>query len=247
MSKSHLITISDVAREAGVSKATASKVLSDPLRRYHVSDETREKVQAATRKLDYQVDWRASARARKRTRHVGLLVEWLAPFTDGAYEQALTSLAEALGSDGYDLLLVPNVRTPQDWERQRHDQRLDGIIAVQPTAAGMRNFLSQPGIPVVVVNQRLDLPVDTVLTDDAGGMRQAVEHMLAIGHRRIAYYGAAAGEVHYSQDDRRTAFHSTMAAHEVSSGLETHDLGELEQLAKSGACLLYTSPSPRDH
>ncbi len=207
------VTIASVAAAAGVSKATASKVLSDHTRRYHVAVATRQRVQLAAQQLGYSWDWRAASRARRRSRHVGLLFEWLAPFTDGAYEHALSSAAEVLGKEGYDLLLVPGIRSLEDWGRQRHDQRIDGILLMQPTDSSMRLICSGagPGLPTVVLNQCGEYAVDQILCDDAMGMRLAVAHLLERGYRRIALLLGSPGDEHYSKVARRAVFHQVLS------------------------------------
>ena len=230
------VTIAAVAAAAGVSKATASKVLSDQTRRYHVAETTRQRVQLAAQQLGYSWDWRAASRARRRSRHVGLLFEWLAPFTDGAYEHALSSAAEVLGEQGYDLLLVPSIRSLEDWGRQRHDQRIDGIIVMQPTDNSMRMICSGagPGLPTVVLNQCGDYPVDQILCDDAMGMRQAVGHLLERGYRRIALLVGSPGDEHYSKVTRRAVFHQALAEAGLAAAAMADDPATLFASAAGG-------------
>jgi len=203
-----------VAAKAGVTKATVSKVLGPEPHRYRISAATRERVETAARALGYSNDWRASHRTRPHARHIGLVMEWRSACTTDAYEKSLEHLAAALLRHDYGLVIVPDGPSLADWERQREVQRVDGIIALQPTACIVDNFVTHTGIPAIILNQPLPMAIDQVVADDAGGMHLAIRHLQQRGHEKILYIDGDEGNAHPSRSERRSA--ATTAAKELN-------------------------------
>lgn len=201
-------TIRDVADRAGVSKSLVSLVLrgSDQVR-----PEKREAVLRAVRELGYRPNAAARSLSEQRTRTVGVLLNdlrnpWFADLLDG-----LNSL---LHDNGLHMLLADarlNRRAGQDPAGPLLDLRVDGLVVVgtlpDPAALGA----AAERIPVVVAGAREPVPsgVDVVAGDDEHGARLVTEHLIGLGHRRIAHiagYGAV-GEL------RRRSFEAAMRAH----------------------------------
>jgi DNA-binding LacI/PurR family transcriptional regulator len=201
-------TIRDVADRAGVSKSLVSLVLrgSDQVR-----PEKREAVLRAVRELGYRPNAAARSLSEQRTRTVGVLLNdlrnpWFADLLDG-----LNSL---LHDNGLHMLLADarlNRRAGQDPAGPLLDLRVDGLVVVgtlpDPAALGA----AAERIPVVVAGAREPVPsgVDVVAGDDEHGARLVTEHLIGLGHRRIAHiagYGAV-GEL------RRRSFEVAMRAH----------------------------------
>lgn len=175
------ITIRAVAERAGVSVATVSKVLNE---RWGVSEETRERVRSAIGELGYQASLVAQGLASGRTGIVGILI---ADFESFAAE-LMRGAAEALHHTDYELVIYSACKPGQDavgWER-RYLSRLagtlvDGAILVTPTIESVND-----GPPVVAVDpltHQSEMP--RVFSDNLRGAKLAVEHLIALGHRRI--------------------------------------------------------------
>ena len=176
------VTIRDVAARAGVSVATVSKVLND---RYGVSADTMAKVRAVIAELGYEASLVAQSLRNHRTNVIGILVADLEPFST----ELLKGAADAIRDTGYELVVYSaGGRTGEKlgWER-RYLSRLsgtlvDGAVLVTPSVLDVRF-----DAPVVAVDPHTGpsgLP--TVDSDNLRGARLAVEHLLSLGHRRIA-------------------------------------------------------------
>ena len=177
----------DVARRAGVSTATVSRVLNGST---HVSPELRARVEEAARELGYEANALARSLRQRRTRLLGLVVTDL---TDHSFALAARAIEDYVHQAGYHLMLCI---TGDDAAReQRHltvlrRLRVDGLI-ITPCGDNEDQVLelAARGTPVVLVARRsryTKAPLDTVIADVAGGVQNAVEHLIKLGHRRIA-------------------------------------------------------------
>jgi len=178
-------TIRDVARVAGVSVKTVSRVLN---KERYVAEPTRARVAAAIRDLSYRPNPAAQGLRRSVAGSIAFVCEDIAePFT--------AQLARSIEKEAADRVVIVSSMLGDPALEQRTIETLasgyaDGII-LAPTP-GPKPYLDRlpRGVPVVC----LDRPAkgfgsDTVLTDNIGGMRQAVSHLLDQGHARIAYLG----------------------------------------------------------
>ncbi len=192
-----MVGIDDVAREAGVSTATVSRALSG---RGHVAPGTRARVEAVAASLGYVVSSSASSLATGRTRNIGVVVPFLNRWF---YTSVIEGAQRRLTQYGYDLALY-NL-SGDDTERARvfHEhllrQRVDAVIAVSlELTVEEITALHALGKPLVGVGGPLP-GVRTLSIDDVAVTKLATEHLLSLGHRRIAHIG---GDV-----DRELAFH----------------------------------------
>ncbi|GIH16432.1 LacI family DNA-binding transcriptional regulator [Rugosimonospora africana] len=182
MEPSSRVTIRDVAARAGVSVATVSKVLNG---RYGVSAATNARVQEVIEELGYEASLVAQSLRNHRTNVIGILVADIEPFS----AELLKGAAEGIRGTGFEMVVYSAGGRTSDrvgWER-RYLSRLsgtliDGAILVTPTVVDVRF-----GAQVVAVDPHTgptDLP--TVDSDNLRGARLATEHLLSLGHRRIA-------------------------------------------------------------
>ncbi len=174
----------DVARAAGVSVATVSKVVNS---RYGVSRATFDKVTGVIDELGYATSLGAQSLRSHTTNVIGVLVAEFEPFSS----ELLKGVSDAIGATGYDLLAFSGGHRGGEigWERRSLSRLggtlLDGAIIVTPTVVGAQN-----GIPVVAVDPHTGPSgVPTVDADNFAGGVLATEHLLALGHRRIALLG----------------------------------------------------------
>ena len=204
--------IQHVAELAGVSTATVSRALSG---NGHVSPETRRRVEEAARQLGYVVSSSASGLASGRTKNIGMVV----PFLDRWFYSAVIDGAEAeLRAAGYDLILYNIGGGPEQRRRVFEHfllrKRVDAVIAVSLELTEHEiGRLLELGKPVVGVGGPLaDVP--TLSIDDVAIARLATEHLLSLGHRRIAHIG---GDKESEMDfhlptHRRTGFEEALRA-----------------------------------
>ena len=177
------VTIGDVARAAGVSIPTVSKVINQ---RDGVAPATMLRVQQVVEELGYETSLVARSLRSSRTGVVGILVPEFEPFST----ELLRGISSATTGTGYELLAYAGLMTGADqpgWERRSLSRLsgtlIDGAIVVTPTTA-----LSSSSIPVVAIDPHTGPEGHaTVDADNEGGAVDAVEHLVALGHTRIAH------------------------------------------------------------
>lgn len=181
------LSLSDVARAAGVSLTTASRALNDA---YGVAPATRDKVLATARRLDYVVSPDAVGLARGRTRRVALVVPHIDRWFFGAI---VAGIQEVLGKADVDLLLY-HVGGSEDrrnfFTNLPARRKVDAAIVVAfPVGDDERDRLALMGVSIVAAGgQSVEYPY--VCIDDYQAGRQAVDHLVTLGHRRIAMIAA---------------------------------------------------------
>ncbi|MBR7743097.1 LacI family DNA-binding transcriptional regulator [Phycicoccus sp. BSK3Z-2] len=204
-------TITDVARVAGVSVATVSRALRGLDR---VSPATRQRVLEVAAELQYVASPTATSLASGRTRVVAVcapfLSRWFFATLVSAIEKELRSqdhhaILFDLENDDYHsrLPLTQNML----WKR------VDGIIALDVTMTDEEiDLLDRLGLPVVAIGASIP-GRPCVRIDDSAAMRTAVEHLIGLGHRRIAYIGDVPPHVPHVRTprDRIHAFTDVMA------------------------------------
>lgn len=183
--RSQSVTLTDVARRAGVSVATASKALNA---RDEVAPETRRRVLQAADELSFQPNVLARGLISGRTRTIGLLTDELA----GRFSiPILLGVENALGSEQMSVLLCD---ARGDAIRRRHyirtllARQVDGFIILGDSNDVRPSLTGDIPVPVVYVYGESDDPNDlSLLADDADGARLATEHLVSLGRRNIAH------------------------------------------------------------
>ena len=181
-------SLTDVAKAAGVSIATASRVLTGA--DYPVADITRQKVLIAARQLDYQPNLVARSLRTDRSHTVGIIVEnilspFIPPIVRGIQDRLKQHdyLGIILNSD-WD----PAVET-QAVERLRMSQ-IDGIIFVESYLRSAEEVEALIDKPFLFVHRLVNSQgPNSIVPDDRYGARLAVSHLVSLGHRRIAFIG----------------------------------------------------------
>lgn len=176
------VTIVDVAREAGVSVSTVSKVINN---RYGIAPDTQAKVMAVVVELGYESSLIASSLRRTSTNVIGILVPGFEPFST----ELLKGIATAAAGTGYELLAYSGAseQHPVGWERRSLSRLagtlIDGAVIVTPT-----EDLSQATIPVVAVDPHTGTTgPSTVASNNVAGARAATQHLIDLGHTRIGH------------------------------------------------------------
>jgi LacI family transcriptional regulator len=180
--------IKDVAREAGVSTATVSHVLNNT--RY-VSEETRERVLRAVERCNYYPNAHARSLSSGRTNTLGLLISDISnPF----FPELVKSIEAAAFERGYDVILS---NTNYDAERTSHyvrriiERKVAGVaLMVSEFDKTLSDELARRHVCVVFLDQGVTSKcVSNIVVDYEVGIEEAVRHLVALGHERIAYIG----------------------------------------------------------
>ncbi|MEU1849871.1 LacI family DNA-binding transcriptional regulator [Streptomyces sp. NPDC019990] len=183
-------TLEEVAARAGVGRGTVSRVINGSPR---VSDATRAAVEAAVAELGYVPNTAARALAANRTDAIALVVPEPETrfFAEPYFSDMLKGVGAELSETQMQLLLI---FAGSDRERQRLAQylaahRVDGVLLVSVHADDpLPDLLAQLEIPAVISGPRSSAEtLPSVDSDNYGGARQAVEHLLSRGRRRIAH------------------------------------------------------------
>jgi LacI family transcriptional regulator len=178
-------TIKDVAERAGVSIATVSRALND---KSDVSGSTRERVREVAREVGYSPDPAARSLAGQKTRLVAIVVGDNAGHRDLSlifFGRVLTAISRRLSESGYDPLLLP----PEDIG---FDHGFDAAILIGVDADDrlVRELVGR-GVPLVGVDVRCAGRSAYVGSNHADGVRLALGHLHALGHRRVAHLAGA--------------------------------------------------------
>jgi DNA-binding LacI/PurR family transcriptional regulator len=224
-------TLRDVARTCRVSPATVSKALNPHADRCDISPGTRERVLAAARSLGFVPSSSHAQRTRRLWRNIGLLWGRFAPFTTGVYHGVLDAIGERLADRGWRLLYTP-VTSPEAWQDMQMSQRLDGVLVVSHAPEPVLDALARAHYPAVLLNLRTHHPLPQFLPDEAAGMDELIEHLRALGHRRLLYLAHRDNGVgHFSEVERMALLHAGTARR----GIAMHELpgGAIDQAVEA--------------
>ncbi|MGC5170659.1 LacI family DNA-binding transcriptional regulator [Microbacterium sp. DT81.1] len=173
----------DVAKAAGVSKAAVSKVIRDA---YGVSPAMRERVEATIRELGYRP--RIAARAmRGSSFSIGLEIP---NFNSEFFTQVMQGAAARLAGTSYQLMIAPGLGELSGTPVLENlaDRQVDGIIAISPEVSPEWLEELAQDVPIVLIGRHdRSKNYDTITNDDDAGTRLAMNHLLSLGHRRIAH------------------------------------------------------------
>lgn len=231
------VTMDDVAARAGVSRAAVSMALRNSPK---VSAARRAQILQVVAELGYRPNINASRLARTRTGTIGVVFSDL---HNALYAEMLDGLASALRGELEQLLLASGFHDP-DRERAAIEgflsHRVDGLalLGSQLPAAEIQQLASE--IPTVIAGRRLD-GVDGVTVDDAAGSALATEHLIALGHQRIAHIDGGAGA---GAALRREQFLTTMREHRLSRRAVVASGDYTERRGHAAALELLTARRP---
>jgi LacI family transcriptional regulator len=183
-------TIHDVAREAGVSVSAVSKVLRNA---YGISPEMQAKVTSAIEKLEYRP--RTSARAmRGRSYTIGVMIlEMSSPFQP----EVVQGITDELEPTPFQEILVVPGQSPQRQQNSIEaliDRQVDGLILIAPwTSASYLEALGASVPMVAIARHGAAAHFDAVVDDDFEGAGLVVDHLVALGHKRIVHTSMPSG------------------------------------------------------
>ncbi|MDK2991443.1 MAG: LacI family transcriptional regulator [Clostridiales bacterium] len=176
-------TIKDVAKLAGVSTATVSRVLNGE----NVKEENRRRVEEAVKRLNYSTNTLARALKTNKTMTVGVIVPDL---SNVFFTTIAKGIEKALHPYGYSIMVCDSDESIEG-EREKiaflKDKFVDGIIIIP--VGDQQPYLKRiqdDGTPIVLVDRFIeDIQADAILVDNINGAYDAVEHLIVNGHRRI--------------------------------------------------------------
>jgi DNA-binding LacI/PurR family transcriptional regulator len=238
-------TIRDVARHAGVSVATVSRVLNEvPV----VRGEVRDRVRRSIGELGYRPSPTARNLSLGRSQAVGVVAPF---FTSPSVVERLRGVVERVGARGYDLMLF-GVETSEQrvdaFRRLARRAHVDGLLVISlPLHDDELEAVRRDDLPVVALDVAQP-GIPHVVIDDVRGGELAAEHLLAKGHRRIGFVGdVTANPFGFTSSERRRAGYRAalrragLAPDAALERFGPHDRGEARAL---GASLLRDPDRP---
>lgn len=248
-------SLADIARAAGVSTSTASRALSRP---QMVTPVVVERVRRLASELGYSANPFARSLRMQQSKTLGLIVP---DSTNPFFAEVARGIEAACYRAGYTLILCNSDRSLEKEAAQARvlaGKRVDGVLlfSISDASAGTIEWLRTRGTPVVLVERRPPvwraadgssvvrgrrLAVDCIVSDNRSGVRQALEHLAALGHRRIACLAGEPAASHYAERiaayrHAATALGLVTDAALVQTGLVTYADGQAaarDMLAKA--------------
>jgi DNA-binding LacI/PurR family transcriptional regulator len=230
-------TMADIANHLGVSRALVSIVFRGV---EGASDATRQRVLEAAAELGYRPDSLAQGLRRNRSRNLGVLFALRRPFEVELVEH-MYPVARQLG---YDLLLgaFTPTRRQDDVVDELLRYRCAGLIVVGPDLHARDLEPLAKEVAVVEVGRGVTRGlVDVIRNNDALGTRQAVDHLVALGHKAIAYVD---GGQNPGAEDRRAGYRAAMTDHGLSGDIRVVPGGYTEEEGAAAARTLLAEQLP---
>lgn len=202
-------TLHDVAARAGVSKSLASLALQGSPK---VAPASREAILAAANELGYRPNRTASSLVRQRTHTIGVHILDL---HNPVFAEILDGVQEAVRGHGYSTLLVTGNADPATERTEITrllESRVEGLVLIAHRLSDEDLAAIASEVPTVVVTWRTDgiTGLDSVAGDDLAGARLAVEHLVSLGHSRIAHVSGGDNRIAH---ERRAGYERAMVDH----------------------------------
>ena len=206
------LSIKDIAKVALVSYSTVSRALTDSPR---VKPETRERIKRLASEMGYSPSAVARSLVTQRTQTIGLVATTI---TDLFQAEVIQVIEETALDHGYSVILAHSgsgsERELDEFQALR-ERRVDGIILISVRAdSACASLLRDTDMPIVFINNVLnDQYARSVRVDNYGGAVQAVQHLLELGHQRVAYITGPSLE--WDNIERRKGYEQALLSHGV--------------------------------
>ncbi|HSL70881.1 MAG TPA: LacI family DNA-binding transcriptional regulator [Longimicrobiales bacterium] len=236
------VTIRDVARHAGVSVATVSRVLNES---GPVKEETRRRIGEIARQLRYTPNSMARGLSTRRTSALGVLL----PEIYGDFFSELTrGIDQAARREGYHLLVSSSHSDQVELEAALRAMRgrVDGLVllAADLDVPGLLRHVPER-LPVILLSaDEQQAPHDTLIIDNYGGARAITEHLIALGHRRI---GMILGpDRNHDARERLRGYHAALQGAGVAAEESLATAGDFTEVGgyRGAQRLLQVAPRP---
>ncbi len=210
-------TLNDVAARAGVSVSTVSRVLNRKATKHRISKGTESLILQAASDLGYKANHLARGLRLKKTNTIGLLAPDISnPF----FAHVIKRVQHTAHGLGYSLVVCnsdENLELEVEQVNLLYRKRVDGLIAM-PVGQRYDHFeeWQERDVPLVLLDRCFDaLDVDSVVVDNYRGAYDAMEHLIAYGHRRIALVQGLPGT--YTSNARLKGYQDALAAHGLAA------------------------------
>ena len=242
------VTIKDVAKVAGVSPSTVSRVCND---NPAISKETRERVQKAMAELGYELPAANEAQPRQSIKNIGIV---LPPSDREAYENTFYLKAiRGIGQVCNRRQVASTIVTGKDYEEilssiqiLHRSGSVDGFIMLYSKKDDMIiDYLCEHGLLYVIVGKPNELANQTICIDNDNLLagREAADYLYNLGHRRIGYLGSRNDFMYAS--DRRSGYQLSLLLHELP--VRADYCVEMEHVNSDGTSALQALLSQEDH
>jgi LacI family transcriptional regulator len=211
------LTLEGIARLAGVSRSTVSRVVNN---QPSVRDQVRERVWEVIHETGYQPHAAARSLVTRRTRIVGVLIPEAVTtlFTDPFFSHLLCGITQTCNSQQYHLMLSlfnDPVGPEEMYRRVVHSGHLDGVVVASTRVDDpLIGRLLQDSVPFVMVGRHPDERISYVDIDNIAAARIAVEYLIGLGHQRIATITGPLSMT--SGQDRLAGYRQALAAHQLA-------------------------------
>jgi len=182
------VTVKDVAKAAGVSSATVSRVINDDPR---ISEETKSRVLDCIKRLDYKINNIARSLKTNKTHTIG----FIAPEIPNDFFMSIAKgVEDEFRKHGYSVIICnsnESVEEEEDRIKLLFEKCVDGVIIIPATSEGKHyRQLKDMNMPVVLIDRLVNnFEADAVLVDNINGSYTAVEHLINNGNKRIGFIG----------------------------------------------------------
>ncbi len=206
------VTLHELAKAADCSVSTVSRALTNS--KHPVNDATRERILALANELGYRPNLAARSLKTEHTNTIGLVVyNIFGPFTG----DLIRGIQEYLKQHGYFSVIISTDWDPElegEAVHQLLSRYIDGVIFVEPWRDETNDILDLANKPYVYVYRLFEGDsTNSVILDDLYGARLAVEHLVSLGHRRIAYINGPYGWV--TSKERLESYRAVLAENEI--------------------------------
>lgn len=217
-------TIGDVAKEAGVSIATVSRVING---NYPVKESTRKKVQAVIDEMGFEPNVLARGLINRKSDTIGVIVPSI---TNLFFPSVVKAIEKTLRRQGYHIYLCDTDADPdkeQSYAKSLSSRQVDGIIIIDPTIQNMKSgYFTELGkkLPLVFINgYSKDIDCNFVLNDEQLGASQVMDYLFSLGHEKVAFMR---GRQSYSYDIKEEVYTQKMKEHNLESSINIVNIGE---------------------
>jgi LacI family transcriptional regulator len=215
-------TLAQVARAAGVSIGTASRVLNGGNKETWAGPAARaEKIRKVAQKLGYRPDWRARSLRAGRTNSIGIVYSETFPMMDmTSYGLFFRAFGEVLQPAGYHMMFV-HVPPTSGVQPASILQAVDAAVFYHNITEGEIEAARVLRGPSILINCEPKLPFPRVSPDEAGGATAMAQHLLELGHKRVAFvqnWRPGAYYDHYSREVRLNTIRQVMSKAGLGSG-----------------------------